>query len=132
MRPVVRVVLPLADGSLRDALSAQRDAFSAHAAVALLCGIARGMTAIHAQAILHLDLKVGPRVRCCHTRACECTCTYILHLRPQAYECVGDVLPSNTHHQSPKPQPENVLLSHGEPWVTDFGLATSQVGVMHA
>uniref|UniRef100_A0A7S2IE47 Protein kinase domain-containing protein n=1 Tax=Haptolina brevifila TaxID=156173 RepID=A0A7S2IE47_9EUKA len=79
LRPVVRVVLPLADGSLRDAISDHRDAISAQAAVALLCGIARGMAAIHAHAILHLDLK-----------------------------------------------PENVLLSHGEPWVTDFGLATSQ------
>ena len=69
LRPVVRVVLPLADGSLRDALSAQRDAISAQAAVALLCGIARGMTAIHAQAILHLDLKVGAAVTRMHVHA---------------------------------------------------------------
>ena len=85
LRPVVRVVLPLADGSLRDALSAQRDAISAQAAVALLCGIARGMTAIHAQAILHLDLKVGPRACCCHAHTHARTCIYILHVRPEAY-----------------------------------------------
>ena len=59
LQPVVRVVLPLADGSLRDAISVQRDAISGSAAVALLCGIARGMAAIHAHDILHLDLKVG-------------------------------------------------------------------------
>jgi len=75
MQPVARVVLPLADGSLRDALTTA----NVPSTTPLLCGIARGMVAIHAHAILHLDLK-----------------------------------------------PENVLLSHGEPWVTDFGLATSQ------
>ena len=73
--PIPRVVLPLADGSLRDAILEG----AVPPTVALLCGIARGMAAIHAHAILHLDLK-----------------------------------------------PENVLLSHGEPWITDFGLATSQ------
>merc|ERR1712185_728193 len=65
-------------GTLQDALDDNK--FQSNAEVVkLLAGIARGMEAVHAHKIIHLDLK-----------------------------------------------PENVLLDDvGTPWVTDFGLSTS-------
>jgi len=60
------VVMALARRSLRDVIALGGAAPPVHEMVALLAGVARGMSAVHAHKIIHLDLKpenvlLGPR-----------------------------------------------------------------------